>query len=195
MIETLSNLGMLGIIALVAGVVYVALASRKAYVGWYFGILSCAIIFYEDMTRYGLYADALLQVFYIFMGIQALFTWRKVDGEGQLAIQEMPLLWHLHRMAILGVIGIVIGFILAEIPEVNMAVLDTLTSVFAIFATWLMVHRVRSNWLYWIVIDITYMYIYGMQGAWFYVVLSGVYTVVAVLGWFGWKRSGGLVVR
>lgn len=195
MIDALSNLGVLGVIALLAGVLYIVLASRKAYMGWYFGILSCAIIFYEDMTRYGLYADALLQVFYIFMGIQALFTWRRVDDQGELDIQEMPLLWHLHRMAILGVIGIVIGFILAEIPEVNMAVLDTLTSVFAIFATWLMVYRVRSNWLYWIVIDLTYMYIYGMQGAWFYVVLSGVYTVVSVMGWFGWKRGGISVVR
>jgi nicotinamide mononucleotide transporter len=181
-------MGVLGIIALVCGVVYVVLASRAVYISWLFGILSCAIIAYEDFTLYGLIADGWLQIFYILMGGLALAQWKKTDTSGQLEIQT----WSVKRHSLIFVLGILIsiplGMLLRDLSLANLPVIDTVTSVFAVIATALMVFRIKENWIYWILIDTAYLYIYGAQGAWFYVALMFVYTIVAVLGWRKWTE-------
>ncbi|MDX1684079.1 MAG: nicotinamide riboside transporter PnuC [Saprospiraceae bacterium] len=186
--ENFLELGILGSLALVFGVVYVILASRTNYYAWYFGIASCAIIAFEDFTRYGLFADGLLQIFYVLMGGYALFEWGKTDKSGRLIIVRKSLSWHIGYILLLLLLSIILGWVLNKWTEANLPYIDMTTSVMAVFATWLMVRRVLSNWIYWIIIDLTYLYIYGSQGAWFYVVLTMIYTLVAIYGYFEWSK-------
>ena len=188
MIESITTLGPLGSVALVSGVIYVWLASRAVYTAWYFGILSCTIIAFEDFTRYHLIADGVLQSFYIVMGLVGLFSWKKVNQLGHLKIQRKDPRWHLTAIGILLIVGALIGLSLGHYTDANLPLLDTLTTVFAVFATWLMVDRDKSNWIYWMVINALYVYIYGAQGAWFYVLLSLVYGGMSIYGWIKWQR-------
>lgn len=184
----MTALGPLGSVALISGILYIWLASRAVYAAWYFGILSCCIIAFEDFTRYQLIADGVLQIFYVIMGLIALFSWKEVNEIGHLDIQTKDRKWHLTAIATLMVVGVLIGLALSRWTSASLPMLDTLTSVFAVFATWLMVDRDKSNWLYWMVINAIYLYIYGAQGAWFYVVLSLIYGVMSVYGWIKWQR-------
>lgn len=188
MIESLLQLGWLGLIALVCGIIYIVLASRAQYSAWFFGIVSCGIICFEDFTKYGLYADGVLQVFYVIMGVWALVTWKERDDDNLLKIEEWSIRHHLIYIVILLPISLVLGYFLEHYTSANLAIIDTVTSVFAVFATWLLVKRVKSNWIYWVVVDTIYLYIYGSQEAWFYVVLTLIYTIMAVVGYFHWKR-------
>lgn len=187
--ETISELGVLGFIALISGVVYVILASRTNYYAWYFGILSCAIIAYEDFTRYQLFADGALQLFYVAMGVYALFEWQKKDSSGDLMIRHLGRQRNMRLIAGMLIISVILGAILNFYTEAELPFLDTMTSVFAVVATWLMVLRIRENWWYWIFINAIYIYIYGRQGAWFYVILTLVYLTVSVYGARTWEKK------
>ena len=188
-LETISGLGILGLIALIAGIIYVVLASRTNYYAWHFGILSCAIIAYEDFTRFQLFADGALQVFYVAMGLYALAEWRKKDVSGELRIVTLSRGQNLRLITGMLIATMIFGVLLNHYTPAELPYLDTMTSVFAVMATWLLVRRVKENWWYWIFINAVYLYIYGRQGAWFYVILTLVYLVVSVYGARQWDKK------
>ena len=55
--------------------------------------------------------------------------------------------------------------------------------------TFLVIGKKLENWLYWIIIDIAYAFIYSYKGAYLFALLMIVYTVIAVLGYFEWRKS------
>lgn len=188
MLDTIFNLGALGLVALFSGILYVVLASRARYSAWTFGIVSCSIIAFEDFTKYDLYADGALQIFYVIMAFYALWEWKTTDSEGTLVVINKSRNFHLKALIFLLIPAVIVGFLLGHYTSANLPLLDTATSVMAVFATWLLVRRVQENWIYWVIIDVLYLYIYGRQGAWFYVILMLVYTIVAIDGYYKWRQ-------
>ncbi len=49
---------------------------------------------------------------------------------------------------------------MANYTRADFAYLDTFTTVFAVFATYMLTKKVLENWLYWVVIDAVSIYIY-----------------------------------
>ena len=52
-----------------------------------------------------------------------------------------------------------------------------------------MARKVLENWIYWIVIDATSIFLYLDRGLYLYAGLFVAYLVIAVFGYFGWRRS------
>lgn len=172
-------------IALLTGLCYVFLASQKNRICWLFGIVSCGIIAYQDVTLYQLYSDAVLQSFYVIMGFWGFWSWgREEKPKGK------PLTLNHHLLGILGsVIGaVVVGYVLRSWSDAAVPFLDAFTTILSILATLLLVNERKETWLYWIVINLLYIYIYGSQGAAYFTVLSAVYLVMSLRGWFWWKN-------
>jgi nicotinamide mononucleotide transporter len=67
--------------------------------------------------------------------------------------------------------------------------LDAFTTVFSISATLMVAYKVLENWLYWIVIDIASMPLYAYRDLNLTVVLFGIYTIVAIVGFVRWRRT------
>jgi nicotinamide mononucleotide transporter len=186
MIGFIQSLGWLGLIALIFGLIYVTLAARSDRRCWYFGIISCAIIAYEDIFRYDLYADAGLQAYYVFMGFWGLATWKEGGREDH--VFEKGWKWHLVVQLAIILLSILLGIGLSRYTGAALPFLDTWTSIISVVATWMLVHRIRSNWIYWIVANTVYIYIYGEQGAVYYMALMIIYLLVAVNGWRSWSK-------
>jgi nicotinamide mononucleotide transporter len=66
--------------------------------------------------------------------------------------------------------------------------LDSFTTWGSIITTLLVAHKVLENWLYWIVIDIASIVLYANSGLWVTVVLFALYVILAVLGYFQWRK-------
>ncbi len=175
--------------ALILGLCYVLLLARGKRIGWIAGIASCVLILWKDISQYRLWADAGLQLFYIAMGFIALWYWRR--GEKSETPGFTPEEWPLskHLMLISG--GFILSFLMGKWLAGTPAALpftDSVSSVFAVLATWLMVLKLKSNWIYWIFIDGLYIYIYSRQQAYYFTLLSLVYLVLAVYGYYSWSQ-------
>lgn len=189
-LQTASSLPWTQWVAFITGIIYVVLAARENIACWIFGIISCAFIAWDDFTRYLLYADGVLQVFYVLIGIYGLYQWKYGrDAAGrELGITEKPLIWHI-RIFLLGVIlSIPVGYLLNLYSAAQFAYLDSLTTTFSFIATFLLVRKILSNWIYWIIIDLIYCYLFFMREGYLIALLYFIFCFIAIFGYFNWKR-------
>ncbi|MTB53618.1 nicotinamide riboside transporter PnuC [Lewinella sp. W8] len=177
-------------IAVATGLLYVWLAARDNNWCWLFAAISTAAWAYQSFFVYALVSDALLQVFYFIMAGVGLWRWRRAETPGASApIISMPLREHLLTVAgsLLG--GLALGYGFSQIMTAAATYPDAITTVSSVLATFLLIGRRLENWLYWVVIDLAYVWIYLSQGAVLFAVLMGIYTVMALYGYLSWRRE------
>src|SRR5690554_513726 len=86
-------------------------------------------------------------------------------------------------------ISVLVALLLARYTDADAVWLDSFTTVFSLFATWLLTRKLFSNWLYWLVIDGVYVYLYASKG---FVATGGLYVVYLVLVLYAmwqWQRQ------
>lgn len=177
-------------IAVATGLLYVWLAARDNNWCWLFAAISTAAWAYQSFFVYALVSDALLQVFYFIMAGVGLWRWRRAETPGASApIISMPLREHLLTVAgsLLG--GLALGYGFSQIMTAAATYPDAITTVSSVLATFLLIGRRLENWLYWVIIDLAYVWIYLSQGAVLFAVLMGIYTVMALYGFLSWRRE------
>lgn len=183
-IVTLENL------AALLSLIYVLLAAKGNIWCWPAALVSTAIytwLFFDV----NLLMDSGLQVYYIAMAIYGWFNWKKSQNQNQTQIQIKS--WskkqHLIWITTLGLLTLTLGFIMANYTQADFAYLDTLTTVFAVFATYLVAQRVLENWLYWIVIDAISVYLYTSKSLDTTSYLFIGYTLIAIWGYWQWRQT------
>ncbi|MBB4079643.1 nicotinamide mononucleotide transporter [Lewinella aquimaris] len=193
-------------IATGTALIYVWLAARDNNWCWFFAAVSALLWAYQSFIVYRLVSDALLQGFYFVMAGVGLFRWhrsratrpdhRMLDAvaiqpasETETAIFQMN--WREHAVTIgLGlVVGLLLGYAVGAIATATQTYLDAITTSFSIIATFLLIWRRLENWLYWIVIDAVYVYIYLRSGAVLFALLMVLYVAMAIYGYFQWRSS------
>jgi nicotinamide mononucleotide transporter len=176
--------------ALISGIVYVVLAARERALCWVFGIVSCSFIAWDDFFSFQLYADGVLQLIYVVLGVVGLYNWRYGGIEqSKLRISEHPLRRHLTVIAASIVLSLPVSYLLMTYSDASFGFLDVLTTILSLYATWLLIYKVLSNWLYWIVIDAVYVYLFIKTGGTLIALLYAVYFVVAIYGYVVWSKK------
>lgn len=182
----------LELIAMVLSLVYVILAARGSLWCWPAAFISTALytyIFYDVL----LLMDSALNGYYLLMAIYGYWQWsKKTDNElensDDLTIVSWNMTWHVKACLILTVVAFCLGYLMANFTPADFPYLDTFTTVFAIFATYLVTKKVLENWLYWIVIDLASIYLYIEKGLIPTTVLFVVFVVVASYGYHKWLK-------
>ena len=175
-------------ISVLFGVAYIILAARKNVWCWLMGIISSLLgvwLFYQ--TR--LYAEAFLFSYYVVIGFYGWFAWRNAEKAGILPIITWSGLRHTMVIGTGIALFLLVWWILHNFTDAVMPLLDSFTTVFSFIATWMVAKRVLENWLYWIVIDAFTIYLYLSRGLELYAILSLVYTILAVYGFFHWRKD------
>jgi len=175
---------------LISGLIYIFLATRNKSACWIFGIICSGLLVYTSTVKYKLYADALLNVFYVVMGVIGLYSWYTQDSreEDQRLIRSMTMSLWVKYLGMGLLCTIAMGSLLAEYSDAFATYWDAGTTVFSILATILLVQRYAENWIFWIIIDIIMMVLYYQRGGEQTALLFGVYTVFAAYGWYNWRR-------
>ena len=177
-------------IALISGIVYVILAAREKSLCWLFGIVSCICIAWDDFFSFQLYADGVLQLIYVGLGVLGLYKWRYGKNDtSDLQISEHPLRQHLAVIASSIVLSIPASYLLLTYTDASFGFVDVLTTILSLYATWLLINKILSNWLYWIVIDMVYVYLFYKTGGTLIALLYVVYFVVSIYGYIDWRRK------
>jgi len=178
-----ANLNWITVCAVISGILYIILAAKENVWCWLAASISVCLYMYINYDL-GYYSQAALQIFYLFMAIYGYVMWNKLDPE---RIKEWSAKKHLFIIFIGAIITFIIGFILTEyVEDSEQPILDSLTTVFSVFASYMVAKKVLGNWLYWIVIDSLIIYLYYIQGEFILALQFLVYIIIAVYGYFSW---------
>jgi len=183
----------LELVAMLLALAYVILAAQGSIWCWPAAFISTAIytIIFYDVS---LLMDSALSVYYLIMAVYGFWLWNKHSSSDQtqsstpLAIVSWQVSWHLKACGILLIISVVLGYIMANTTTASFPYIDTFTTVFAVFSTYLVAQKVLENWLYWIIIDAISIYLYIEKGLTPTAVLFTLYVIIAVFGYLKWQR-------
>ena len=165
-------------LAVFFSIIYVILAARQNIWCWASAIISVSLYIYICYSAQ-LYAETGLQIFYLLMAFYGYYNWGKT--ETSLKITEWSIEKHLLILIFGAILTFFIGFYLSTYTSAKMPIVDSLTTVFAIFATYMVTKKILANWLYWIVIDIVSVYLYFSRDLHLTALLFIIYTVIAFL--------------
>jgi nicotinamide mononucleotide transporter len=175
------------ILATLAGVAYVVLAARRNRLCWIAGAFSSALVAMLSGFS-GLPMQAGLNVFYVLMALYGWWAWTRSAGEGELPVGVWPLGAHVGvALGLLAITGLSARFLAAE-THAAWPLLDSLTTWFSLFATWLTARAKIENWLYWVFIDGVLVFLYYVQDHPLVALLNVLYVIIAVGGFISWRR-------
>ena len=184
-------------IAVTLSIIYVILASRENHTCWYFGILSVSVYIYICLDAL-LYAETLLQIVYLFLSLYGLYNWKKKSIVNEplentkilkLKISEWPIKKHFTYILIFTILSFSIGILLNSFTKSELPFIDAFTTSFSLLATYMTVKKVLENWLYWIIIDLTSVFLYHERDLHLTAFLFIIYTVIATFAYFNWKSK------
>ncbi len=176
-------------LGLIAGIMYVLLATYEKPSCWIFGIISSAAIAWKSFMEYKLIADGFLQIFYIVVGFIGLWQWLQGRvGNQQKPIVTSSILYHGIAIVVCFAISYPLSIVLIEYLGARFGYLDTFITVGSVWATILLVRKDLHNWIYWIVLDFMLIFLYFVSGAYLFSVLFVLYTGISVLGYLQWKK-------
>ena len=177
-------------VAVFFSILYVILALKESIWCWGAATISVILYIYICYTAQ-LYPETGLQVFYLLMAFYGYYQWNKNDSK--LKIQQWTTTKHLLILLIGALLTFLIGFYFTIYTNAAMPLVDSFTTVFSVFATYMVTKKVLGNWLYWIVIDAVSVYLYFSRDLHLTSLLFIVYTVIAIFGYFSWlKRNNEL---
>jgi len=195
-LDYFSSLALLELIAMVTALIYVVLAAKGNIYCWPAALISTLLytfIFYD----FYLWMDSLLQVYYMGMAFYGWYCWRQAKND-QLttkpitkyifSIQQWAMKTHVISIVLLAIASVLVGWLMEKYTPTDFPYLDSATTVFAIFATYLITQKVLENWLYWVVIDLLSIYIYVQKGLTPTAVLFVLYVILAVYGYIKWAK-------
>lgn len=171
-------------------IIYVVLAARENAWCWAWGIVSCSLWAYADFAKYNLWADGLLQVFYVGMGAWGLYNWKFGGSQkAELRISRMNMRGHFWVVFTGGLLTLAFGFVFSEYSPTALPYEDSFITAFSVLATILTVRKKLENWLYWVVVDALAVFLFSARGATLVAVVMAIYTVIAVFGFFRWRKK------
>jgi len=195
-VDYLIALPWLELVAMLLALAYIILAAQGSLWCWPAAFISTAlytVIFYDVL----LLMDSALNAYYLIMAVYGYWAWQKSTSTNVVQnqpIENTPLAiisWsgdtHLKICLILTIISLALGYVIANYTSASFPYLDTFTTIFAVFATYLVTQKVLENWLYWVVIDAISIYLYIEKGLIPTTVLFIIYVVIATYGYFKWQ--------
>lgn len=187
----MNQLPLLELVAVITAFLYVILAAKGHIYCWFFAIASTIIYTYIFYDVY-LWMDSLLQVYYFGMAIYGWYCWgykdksNKAHATRNFIIVTLPIFTHIKYGLVLLICSLSVGYLMDVYTPTDFPYLDALTTVFAVFATYLVTQKVLENWLYWIVIDAVSIYLYIEKSLTPTAILFVFYVFIAIYGYYKW---------
>ncbi len=180
----------------VIGLIYLYLEYKANVWLWPVGIVMS--IFYVVIFFHGkFYADAAVYLYYIGANAYGLFQWTRsrkkpleeTGGTTDLPITHVPAKHILPLAAITFTLWMILYLILRTVTDSPIPLGDAFTTAVSIVATWMLAQKYLEQWMLWIVVNIVSTILYFWKGLYPTGILFTVYVIVAVLGYFRWKKE------
>lgn len=180
------------IIGACIGLLYLYLEYKANVWLWPVGIVMS--LFYVIIFFHGkFYADAAVYLYYIGANAYGLYIWLRSRDLRQDApaarIVHTPRRQMLPLALVSAALWLLIFLILKNFTDSPVPWGDAFTTSLSVVAMWMLAQKQVEQWLLWVVVNIVSLALYVWKGLYPTAVLYAVYTVVAVLGYFRWKKE------
>lgn len=171
------------------GLAYILLEYKASVWMWVVGFFmqSLGIVLYYQK---GLYADCGMEFYYLAMTIYGFIAWmRHKQKTADLPIRHIPM-----RMAFIWIgiglaLWLIIYLLLSHFTNSNVPVADAFTTALSVVGIWALARKYLEQWFVWIVVDVVTCGLYFYKGIPFKASLYALYVVIAVFGYFAWKKK------
>lgn len=175
-------------IAVFLAIAYLLLAMRQniwCWVAAFFSTLIYSVLFWDV----SLLMESALNVYYLVMAIYGWYCWTHGKNNDDLEISSWGVKTHVKVIISLALISVVLGYVMSTYTSADFAYLDSTTTVFAVFTTYMVAKKVLENWIYWIVIDAVSIYLYVNKEFYLTAALFVAYCILAYIGYRQWKED------
>jgi len=182
-----SSINILQWIGTAFGVTQVLLARQNNINNYLFGIISILIgiwVLYASK----LYADILLNLYYLVMSFYGWFYWKFGKQKEKTPISYATIPEHLKAIAIvLGCYAIMLYWLVYHTNS-DVPYWDACTTAFAWAGMWLMARRKMENWLYLNISNIISIPLLFYKELYVYAALTIFLFIIGTSGYFKWRK-------
>ncbi len=177
------------LVGVVFGLISVALTVRASIWCWPTGIVSVAafaVLFYDIK----LYADMLLQIFFLITSVQGWYYWSRGGAQAS----TLPITTLSNRQRAGTAIGLVIavlvvGWMFSSYTDAHLPFWDAAASGGSVVAQLLLLRKKLENWVIWIAVDVLSIGIYLYKEVYLTAGLYVVFLLLAIGGLISWRRA------
>lgn len=170
------------------GLLYLLLAIKQQPWCWPVGIVSVSMWFWLAFEG-RLYMDAGLQLIYIVLGFYGWYQWlRGADGSA-LAVRRIKASELKGLLALMAIASLGFGLLSAYILKADYPWVDSVTTVICLAAQYLTARKVLESWMFWIIGDGVYIWLYAEKGWSTLSLLMVAYTILAFVGFYKWQQD------
>ncbi|QGY46738.1 nicotinamide riboside transporter PnuC [Maribellus comscasis] len=178
------------VLGAILGVLYIIFSIKQNVLTWPTGLLT-SVLYVVVFFQSKFYADMGLQVYYVVISIYGWYYWLKgaTGDDNNVPVKKTPnRLWLKLSVATI-IIYFVILFILIKFTDSDVPFMDSFTTALSIVATWMLARKYMEHWLIWVFVDLFSSVLYVYKNLWATAVLFVVYTVMAAVGYYQWKKD------
>ena len=169
------------------------LAGRNKVLTWPVGIIATClfgVLFYKA----GLFADSLLQVFFIATGIIGWMGWKNNK-----IVEEIPTHIDVKKFVLYSVIAIIVAiaygyfllYMVADTFDAYVPFVDSLILTLSILGQLLLMRKKIETWMVWIVVNIISVPLYFSRDLYLTSFMYSLFLINAVVSYFYWKKLMG----
>ena len=184
----------LEILGVITGIVYLWLEYKASIHLWIAGIIMPAIYLFVYYNA-GLYADFGINIYYLLIALYGWVTWKTgftlfghKEPKKELRISHTPRTAWIKAAVAYIIAQLGIYFVLTEYTDSTVPWCDSFTPALSIVGMWMLARKYIEQWWVWCVVDVVSSALYMYKGLYFTAVLYAVYAIIAIFGYFKWKK-------
>ena len=174
------------------GLVYIWFSIRQIIYTWPAGIITSVLYCWVFLVA-KFYAGMGLQAYYLVISIYGWWCWQKGgdsdSGEIKLFVSYCSRNLWVKLFFINLLFTSLMYYLLGRYTDSPIPFGDAFTTSLSIIATWMLARKKIEQWLIWVFIDLVSVGLYIYRGLYTTVVLFIVYAVMAVIGFYEWRKE------
>lgn len=195
------------------GLLYLLLEIRQHRAMWVVGFLT-SLVYVFVFFQAKIYADMGLNCYYVGISLYGFWQWSRTrqrpaprrpeadnpepekqtagrgDGNGLILYRRLGLRLGFGLAVVLGLLYGLIYYFLSTFTDSPIPAGDAFTTAVGIVATWMLARRIIEHWICWVIVNTVSVYLYYLRGLYPTMFLYVCYAVLAVIGFYTWKKKG-----
>ena len=183
--QTFNNMNLsIEIIAVVFTFLSVFFSIKKSVLTWSFGLIGviayCLIFFNLNMP-----GETVLQLIFIVQALYGWYMWNRPKEYLPIISLDNPEL----SMFLATSISIILSYILLMSGSSKHPGLDAISTVFSIFANFYLANKVIQTWFYWMVVNVTLVWVFLLENMYPSAILYSVFFIMSIFGYLSWRKD------
>ena len=182
------------VVAVLFGLASVWSMKKESILAFPFGIINVLGYVYLSFSKQ-LYALSGINLFFAMMSVYGWYNWSRDKGsENAVVISKCGSMEYLWNILAIALFYVIIRILLKKYTDSPLPGWDAFTTSLYIIAMWMLARKKIENWIAWIIGDVISIFLYAIpfgnnEPNYFSSFQFFVFTIIAVFGFFEWRRK------